>query len=224
MVCQFSFSLFLCSSIERGLRMPRATGGGKTPSFALATPLAPFVRQTLFHFLFASSYRDLSTYRLLLRAEYLKAILRLLFTLKRFGTSGTFPPCACTQRVRKERLNVPLETWGCPLGKKEICANTFTRDDTVRSLGFYRGLDDSNVVTHLLDHSTLLFLRLFRLPFQLSSVNRIPYPLFVQHLYISYRGFPTPFVPRTGCGRYSVQPTGQSSDDHYRCTVLEFSP
>lgn len=53
-------------SIERGLRMPRATGGGKTPSFArsLATPLAPRAPASLFRFLFSSSSADPPTIRL----------------------------------------------------------------------------------------------------------------------------------------------------------------
>lgn len=42
---------------------------------------------------------------------------------------------------------------------------------------------------------TLLFLGLFHLPFQLSSVNHIPYPLSpCDASYTSYRGFPTPFA------------------------------
>lgn len=85
---------------------------------------------------------------------------------------------------------------GLRRGKKEgIGANTFTDGDAARSLG--STLRDSNVVTHLPapGHSTLLFLGLFRTPFQLSSVNRIPYPLFLQHLYISYRGFLAPCAP-----------------------------
>lgn len=53
-------------SIERGLRMPRATGGGKTPSFArsLATPLAPRAPASLFRFLFSWSSADPPTIRL----------------------------------------------------------------------------------------------------------------------------------------------------------------
>lgn len=40
-----SLFLFRCSiGIERGLRMPRATGGGKTPSFARSPPLSTLHR------------------------------------------------------------------------------------------------------------------------------------------------------------------------------------
>lgn len=86
---------------------------------------------------------------------------------------------------RKEKGEIQKE--------RNPCEHFHCRRQRFYSLRYFLGNDDTSVVTHLLvlGHSTLLFLGLFRPPFQLSSVNRIPYTLFLQHLYISYRGLPT---------------------------------
>lgn len=127
---------------------------------------------------------------------------------------------------QKGRLNVPsanLSVAGSGGGwKKGIRANTFTEDDTVGSLGWPNPVD-SNVVAHLLPcpATPLYCFSVYPLPplFQLSSVNRIPYLLSAQHLYISYRGFPTPSRARADvCG--AARPNGDLSSDYYRPTGL----
>lgn len=82
-----SLFLFRCSiGIERGLRMPRATGGGKTPSFAhpLSTLHSTGIALSLPFLLILR--RSLGVSFLLRGGNYrLKAILRLLWTRKRPG-------------------------------------------------------------------------------------------------------------------------------------------